>query len=150
MTEPTTKRKRYVREVKASWWKKNGFYKLYIVREMTAIPTLWFSLVLLYGVICIAQAGIATGHTNNGFSFDVFMQAFGSFVTFLQNPIVVILNIITLGAAILNTFTYFNMTPKVMNIVVGDSKLNPMVITALLWVITIIVSIVALVLLYIV
>lgn len=55
MTTVTSKRRRYVREVKATWWKKLDFYKLYIMREATAIPSLWFSLVLLYGVICLGQ-----------------------------------------------------------------------------------------------
>lgn len=137
MSATVSKRKKYVREVSASWWKKNNFYKLYIAREATAIPSLWFSIVLLYGVISLIPA----------VQFHDFLR-FESFIHFLQNPIVVILNIIALGASILNTVTYFNMTPKVLNIVVGNEKLNPKIITGGLWAVTAIVSVLAIVLLY--
>lgn len=126
----TSKRKKYVREVKPTWWKKLDFYKLYIAREATAIPTLWFCLVLLYGVICLGQNNI------------------DSFIDFLQNPLVVIFNIITLGAMVLNTVTYYKMTPKVLNIVVKNERINPNIITAGLWAATIFVSLIALILVY--
>lgn len=61
------------------------------MREATAIPSLWFSLVLLYGVICLGQ--------KDGLQSD--------FILLCKNPIVIILNIIALAAAILNTVTYF-------------------------------------------
>ncbi|STY59272.1 Fumarate reductase 15 kDa hydrophobic protein [Mannheimia haemolytica] len=34
-----TKRRPYVRGMKASWWKKLDFYKMYMVREATCLPT---------------------------------------------------------------------------------------------------------------
>ena len=55
MTVTTTKRKKYVREMTPTWWKSWDFYKFYMVREATALPTVWFSLVLLYGVICLGK-----------------------------------------------------------------------------------------------
>ncbi|QLB12756.1 fumarate reductase subunit C [Bisgaardia hudsonensis] len=133
MTTVSSKRKKYVREVTPNWWKKLDFYKLYIAREATAIPSLWFSLVLLYGVVCLSQ-GVEGLESN--------------FVPFLQNPIVVLLNIIALAASLLNTVTYFFMTPKVLNIVVKNEKLNPNVITIAMWAVTAVVSILALVLIY--
>lgn len=103
MTELASKRKKYVREMTATWWKQLDFYKLYMVREATAVPTVWFCLVLLYGIICAAsENGIAT-----------------SFVPFLQNPLVVILNIISLGALVYHAITLFTMTGEVMSGVVG-------------------------------
>ncbi|WP_301098275.1 fumarate reductase subunit FrdC [Otariodibacter sp.] len=133
MTTTTSKRKKYVREVKPTWWKRLDFYKLYIAREATSVPTLWFCLVLLYGVISL-------GNGRAGF-FD--------FVSFLQNPIVVILNIIALAAAVLNTVTYYKMVPKVLNIIVKNQRLNPNIITLSLWALTAIVSVVILILMYI-
>lgn len=131
MTTAASKRKKYVREMKPTWWKKLDFYKLYIAREATAIPTLWFCLVLLYGVICLGSNEI-----NN-------------FIGFLQNPLVVILNIITLGAMFLNTVTYYVMTPKVLNIIVKNERINPKIITLGLWAATAFVSLLILVLMYI-
>lgn len=134
MTTETSKRKKYVREVKPTWWKKLDFYKLYIAREATAVPTLWFCLVLLYGVICLA-GGVEDVKAN--------------LIPFLQNPLVIVLNIITLGAVILNTVTYYFMTPKVLNIIVKDQRINPNIITGALWGITAFLSLVILVLMYI-
>ena len=45
----TTKRKPYVRPMTSTWWKKLPFYRFYMVREGTAVPTVWFSIVLIYG-----------------------------------------------------------------------------------------------------
>lgn len=132
MTTTTSKRKKYVREIKPTWWKKLDFYKLYIAREATAIPTLWFCLVLLYGVISLGN-----------------LESFGNFIAFLKNPIVIILNIITLGAMLLNTVTYYVMTPKVLNIIVKNERINPNIITAALWAITGLVSVIILVFMYV-
>ncbi|MDT1848273.1 fumarate reductase subunit C, partial [Acinetobacter baumannii] len=41
----TTKRKPYVRPMTSTWWKKLPFYRFYMVREGTAVPTVWFSIV---------------------------------------------------------------------------------------------------------
>ncbi|WP_373778435.1 fumarate reductase subunit FrdC [Glaesserella sp.] len=133
MTATASKRKKYVREVKPTWWKKLDFYKLYIAREATSIPTLWFCLVLLYGVISL-------GNGPDGFRH---------FIHFLQNPIVVILNIVALGAAVLHTVTYYVMTPKVLNIIVKSERINPKIITLGLWAITAFISLVILVLMYV-
>lgn len=132
MTATTSKRKKYVREMQPTWWKKLDFYKLYIAREATAIPTLWFCLVLLYGVISLGN-----------------LESFANFVSFLKNPIVIILNIITLGAMLLNTVTYYVMTPKVLNIIVKSERINPKIITTALWAVTGFISLVILVFMYV-
>lgn len=98
MSELTTKRNKYVREITPTWWKSWDFYRFYMVREATAIPTVWFCLVLLYGVFSLADNTFAT-----------------DFVGFMQNPIVMILNIISLAALLLHAFTLFTMTGEVMS-----------------------------------
>lgn len=134
MSATASKRKKYVREMKPTWWKKLDFYKLYIAREATAVPSLWFSIVLIYGAICL-------GGGLEGFK--------ASFIPFLQNPVVMILNLIALGAAFLNTITYYVMTPKVLNIIVKNERIDPRIITGALWAATAFVSLVILVLLYV-
>lgn len=49
----TTKRKPYVRPMTSTWWKKLPFYRFYMVREGTAVPTVWFSIVLIYGLFAL-------------------------------------------------------------------------------------------------
>lgn len=129
MTTVATKRKKYVREMKPTWWKSWDFYKFYVLRESTAVPTIWFCLVLLYGLICLGKG------------------TFGSaFVGFLQNPIVIILNIITLGAALLHSFTFFNMTPQMVNIIVKNQRLDVKLASKVFWGITAVVSVLTLIL----
>ncbi|MDU8924122.1 fumarate reductase subunit FrdC [Pasteurellaceae bacterium LIM206] len=130
MNTTVSKRKKYVREVTPSWWKKWDFYKFYMVREATAIPTVWFGLVLLYGVFCLG--------TENGFV--------ESFIPFLKNPIVVILNLISLAGLVLHAFTLFDMTGEVMS---GSTGLPSVTIrNALRW-LFVIVTVLALILVFI-
>ncbi len=129
MTTVASKRKKYVREMKPTWWKKLDFYKFYVLRESTSVPTVWFCLVLLYGLISLGNGSFST-----------------SFVAFLQNPVVIFLNIITLGAVILNSFTFFNMAPQMANIVVKNERLDAKLVSKIFWGITGAVSLLALIL----
>lgn len=133
MTELVSKRKKYVREITPTWWKKSQFYTMYMVREATAIPTVWFSLVLLYGLVKVNNYG---------------PLGLAEFIHFLQNPLVIVLNIISLAALLYHAKTLFVMTPEALNIIVKNERLNPKVITTALWIITAVVSVVALILAY--
>lgn len=128
-TMTASKRKKYVREIKPTWWKKLDFYKFYVLRESTSVPTLWFCLELFYGLICLGN--------------DAFVDRF---IPFLQNPVVIVLNIITLGAVLLNSFTFFNMAPQMVNIIVKNERLDAKLLSRVFWGITLIVSIIALIL----
>lgn len=129
MTTVASKRKKYVREITPTWWKRLDFYKFYVLRESTAVPTIWFCLVLFYGLACLG----------NG-TFE------SSFVHFLQNPLVVILNIITLGAVLLNSFTFFGMAPQMVNIIIKNERIDVKLVSRIFWGITAFVSVLALIL----
>ena len=128
MSVTVSKRKKYVRPMTATWWQKLDFYKAYMVREATCI-------VLLYGVLCLASNPVP------GLGII-------DFISFLRNPIVVILNIITLIATLYHTATYFVMTPKVMNIIVKNERLPHHVLRNALWAVTAVISVIALILVY--
>lgn len=122
-----TKRKPFVREMKATWWQNLGFYKFYMFRESTAVPAVWFSIVLIIGVFSLRSP-----------------ESWYGFVGFLQNPLVMVLNIITLVMAVVHTKTWFDLAPKAANIVVNNEKLGPKPLVTGLWVVTIVVSLVIL------
>ncbi|XTZ37998.1 fumarate reductase subunit FrdC [Salmonella enterica] len=124
----TTKRKAWVRPMPSSWWKTLPFYRFYMLREGTAIPTVWFSIVLIYGLFAL----------KNG------PESWEGYVGFLQNPIVVILNLVTLAAAVLHSKTWFELAPKASLIVVKDEKMGPEPIIKGLWVVTAVVTVVIL------
>ncbi|MCE1736632.1 fumarate reductase subunit C, partial [Enterobacter hormaechei] len=70
----TTKRKPYIRSMAPNWWQKLGFYRFYILRESTAVTTMWFSILLIYGLFAL-KGGTQSWH---------------EFVTFLQNPVILL------------------------------------------------------------
>ncbi|MDC9598432.1 fumarate reductase subunit FrdC [Xenorhabdus anantnagensis] len=120
----TTKRKPYVRGMEANWWQKLGFYRFYMLREGTSIPTVWFSLLVLYGLFALKDGP----------------ESWAGFVSFLQHPAVLLINIITLLATLLHTKTWFELAPKALNIIVKNEKMSPGPIIKLLWATTIIVT----------
>ena len=124
----TTKRKPYVRPMKSTWWKKLPFYRFYMLREGTAVPAVWFSIELIFGLFAL----------KNG------PEAWAGFVDFLQNPVIVIINLITLAAALLHTKTWFELAPKAANIIVKDEKMGPELIIKSLWAVTVVATIVIL------
>ncbi|KGQ69876.1 fumarate reductase subunit C [Chelonobacter oris] len=132
MTTTTSKRNKYVREMKSNWWQKLDFYKMYILRESTALPTIWFCIVLLYGFLCLGNGTFETG-----------------FVSFLKNPLVIILSVITMAGVVFNTLTWFGLTPKALNLIYKSQRVPQSAIKSLMWVITIAVSVLTLVLVYI-
>ena len=124
----TTKRKPYVRPMPSTWWKSLPFYRFYMLREGTALPTVWFSIVLIFGLFALKHGP----------------ESWAGFVSFLQNPIVVILNLITLAAALLHTKTWFELAPKAANVIIKDEKLKPEPIIKGLWAVTVLVTLVIL------
>ncbi|CBJ79679.1 fumarate reductase subunit FrdC [Xenorhabdus bovienii] len=118
----TTKRKPYVRGMESHWWHKLSFYRFYMIREGTAIPAIWFSLLVLYGLFALKDGP----------------ESWAGFVSFLQHPAVLVINIITLLATLLHTKTWFELAPKALNIIVKNEKMSPEPIIKLLWAITII------------
>ncbi|ELH2229013.1 fumarate reductase subunit FrdC [Escherichia coli] len=124
----TTKRKPYVPPMTSTWWKKLPFYRFYMLREGTAVPAVWFSIELIFGLFAL----------KNG------PEAWAGFVDFLQNPVIVIINLITLAAALLHTKTWFELAPKAANIIVKDEKMGPEPIIKSLWAVTVVATIVIL------
>ncbi len=76
-----------------------------MLREGTAVPAVWFSIELIFGCLPVKRPG-----------------SLGGIVDFLQNPVIVIINLMTLAAALLHTKTWFELAPKAANIIVKDEK----------------------------
>lgn len=120
----TSKRNAYHRPMDASWWRRSGFYRFYMLREATAVPALWFSIELIAGVFALRHGP----------------ENWADFVAFLQHPIVLLLNVATLAAALLHSKTWFELAPKASIIIVGNKKLPPGPLVKGLWTVMILVS----------
>ncbi|KGM28198.1 fumarate reductase subunit FrdC [Photorhabdus akhurstii] len=124
----TTKRKPYIRSMAPNWWQKLSFYRFYILRESTAVTTMWFSILLIYGLFALKGGA----------------QSWDEFVTFLKNPVILLINIITLLGALLHTKTWFELAPKAANIVIKGEKMGAGPVIKLLWAVTIIATMIIL------
>ncbi|WP_312214434.1 fumarate reductase subunit FrdC [Pseudescherichia sp.] len=124
----TTKRKPWVQPMPSGWWKSQSFYRFYMLREGTSVPTVWFSIVLIYGLFALKHGP----------------ESWASFVGFLQNPVVITLNLLTLAAALLHTKTWFELAPKAATIIVKGEKLGSQPVIRALWAVTALVSVVIL------
>lgn len=120
----TTKRNAYHRPVTGNWWRATPFYRFYMLREGTAIPALFFSIELIFGLYALKNGA----------------ESWVSFMGFLQNPIVLLLNIVALAAALLHTKTWFDLAPKASVIIIGDEKLGSGPIVKGLWILMVLVS----------
>lgn len=124
----TTKRHAYIRPMRTNWWQSLPFYRFYMLREGTAVPALWFSIELIAGLFAL----------RNG------PESWAGFVTFLQHPIVLLLNVVTLAAALLHSKTWFDLAPKAQIIIVKGEKLPPEPVIKGLWAVLIVLTVLAL------
>ena len=113
-----SKRNPWQAPVAASWWRNNGFYRFYMLREGTAIPALWFSIEMIFGLFALKRGAE---------SWDVF-------IGFLQHPVVLFLNLVALAAALLHSKTWFELAPKAAVIVIKEKKLSPRPLIIGLWI----------------
>ena len=132
-------RKPYHPQVKRTWWMSKPASITYMVRELTSIFSLWIAIELL--IICILSAWMK-GDAQQYIS------------DFIQNPVVIILNIISLIAVLFHAVTWFNIMPKAVRIFRSKDQsdtrmLPPKFWIALLWGVTCVASvIIPLVLIY--
>lgn len=139
MDTQKTFRKPYHPQVKRTWWMSKPAYIKYMVRELTSIFSLWIAVELL--IICILAA--------------LMMEDAQQYISgFIQNPVVIILNIISLIAVLFHAVTWFNIMPKAVRIFRSkdgsDTRMLPAKFwIALLWGVTCVASvIIPLVLIY--
>ncbi|GLR08046.1 fumarate reductase subunit FrdC [Mixta theicola] len=123
-----SKRKPYLAPVSASWWRQLAFYRFYMLREGTAIPALWFSLELIFGLYALKGGP----------------ESWARFVDFLQHPATLLLNLVTLAAALLHSKTWFELAPKAAILIVKGEKLKPQPMIIALWIVTLLVTLAAL------
>jgi fumarate reductase subunit C len=95
---PDSARKPYKSELTPWWWLKQRYYRLYMLREATVLPLLFFLGCLLYGLYCLTQ-GAAHWH---------------SFQLFMQQGWVVALNLLAFAASLFHAKTFFALFPRVM------------------------------------
>lgn len=108
-----TKRKPYIRPMKATWWTTNPFFVRYIIREGTSVLVMAFSLELFYGLYAISQGE----------------HAWANLLNWLTSPLSIALHILGLIAALIHTITWFSLAPKTMDLWIKNKKVDGGLIT---------------------
>jgi fumarate reductase subunit C len=108
-------RKPYVREIKRTWWNAHPFYRFYMIREATVLPLIFFTLCLLVGLGCLVKGP----------------EAWASWLSFMKNPVVGVLNTLALFASLFHAQTFFGMMPQVVPVrIKGKLISKPMIVLA--------------------
>jgi fumarate reductase subunit C len=84
------------------WYLQHRFFKLYMLREATVLPLLFFIGCLLYGLYCL---GLGPGQGE---------AAWQSWLAFMARPWVVGLNLLAFIASLFHAKTFFELFPRVM------------------------------------
>lgn len=112
-TPPTKgKVREYVRPVPSNWWTKRRNYTIYVLREMGS------GLLAVYAVLLVLMLKFAPNPTQ-----------FQNFLDLTKSPLFLGLHLLVFLAAVLNSITAFNLTPKVIRVFQGDHKVDDRVIS---------------------
>lgn len=84
--------------IKRDWWLQLRFYRLYMLREATVLPLLFFVACLMCGLYSLGQGPLQWLH----------------WLDFMALPWVIALNVLTLAASLLHAKTFFELFPRVM------------------------------------
>jgi succinate dehydrogenase subunit C len=96
------------------WWLKRGSYFSFILRELSSIFIAWFVVYLLLLVRAVIQGD----------------ARYQQFLRFSGGPVVVLLNLVSLGFVVFHTVTWFNLAPKAMVMHVRGNRVPASWITA--------------------
>lgn len=123
-------RKPYVRTMNRTWWSKLKFYRFYMLREATVLPLILFTLFLTYGLGCLVKGP----------------QAWLGWQEFMQNPLVIAINIVALAGSLFHAMTFFSMMPQVMPIRIKGKLLSTKAIIGAQWGAVAVISLIILIL----
>ncbi|WP_153117582.1 fumarate reductase subunit C [Rhodocyclus tenuis] len=107
-------RRPYVRPM-AGWWLRNPYFVRYMAREGTAVFVAAYALILLVGLVRLAQGEAA---------WNGWLEA-------LRSPLSTILHLVFLAVFVFHTVTWFEVLPKTMPpLLVGGKRVAQSAITA--------------------
>ncbi len=98
MSRPTAGTGRaHVRSM-AGWWRRDPYFMRYMVREATALAVALYAIVLLVGVLRLAQGE----------------AAWNGWLAALRSPLSIALHMVLLAAMVYHTISWFEIMPKTL------------------------------------
>ena len=121
-----TVRKPYVRPM-AGWWRRNPFFVRYMMRELTAPFVAVYALILLIGLVSLAQGE----------------AAYNAWLAALKHPASIIVHWLLFIAITYHALTLWKVMPKTMpHLKIAGREVPEKAITVGGWLATLVVSIV--------
>jgi fumarate reductase subunit C len=108
------------------WWRRDPFFRRYMLREATAVAVALYAVVLACGVVCLALGEPA---------WDAWRGA-------LRSPPSLLLHLVLFAAMIVHARSWFEIMPKTMPpICIAGRRLAPGTITRAGWAAAILASV---------
>jgi fumarate reductase subunit C len=104
----------YRRQMRTLWWVRKSSYFLFVMRELSSIFVAWWVLFLL-----ILISAVGRGE-----------PAYEDFQDFASNPAVVVVNVVAFAFVLLHAVTWFSLTPKAMDVRLGDRRVPAVLVVA--------------------
>ena len=108
--------------VSTYWWLQRRSYFAFIMRELSSIFVAWSVVYLLLLIRAVSRGTIQ----------------YQEFLTWSARPVVLALNLVTLGFLVYHAITWFNLSPQAMVVRVGRKRVPGLWIIAsnyLAWVV---------------
>ena len=96
----------YRTRVSTWWWLSRWPYLKFILREISSVFVAWFVVVLLLQIRALSRGP----------------QAYAAFEHWLQNPVIVLLNLTAMFFVTFHAVTWFNLTPRAMVVRFGGKR----------------------------
>lgn len=106
--------KSYHTRVSTYWWLERWVYLKFILREASSVFVAWTVVLTLLQIRALARGP----------------AEYAEFLSWLQSPLLLVLNAVSLFFVILHAVTWFNLAPKAMAIRLGGKRLPNLAISA--------------------
>ena len=117
ITQPayTVHHPRWLRQrMSTYWWLKKPSYLAFILREISSVFVAWTIVYLLLAVRALSQGVVA----------------YADFLDWSAAPVVLALNVVSVGFLVFHAVTWFNLAPQAMVIHVGHRRVPGVLIAA--------------------
>ena len=108
----------YIRPVSNTWWLEKKQYILFVIRELTSIFVAGYCLFLLFFILKIGDEN----------------ETYKLLIIFLKSPLSFVLHLISFPFILYHTITWFNLTPKIMVLQIGEEKVPKELIAGLVYI----------------
>jgi fumarate reductase subunit C len=111
-------RRPFVRELsKTGWWLAQPRYVRYMLREISALFIGLYAIVLVIGLLQLSRGA----------------AAYENYLAFVQGPVGLAIAVVAMIFAVYHTYTWFQVTPKAMPLVLVGKRVPGVLIVAAHW-----------------